>query len=57
MNKCRDEFHRWIIDEWIKIGRPWLWVHKCGKMYIIYDIGRASKVQGEHVGDKRRRNG
>jgi hypothetical protein len=52
MNKPKGEFHRWIIDEWTKINCPWvrrfdgvdkraylrLWEHKCGKMYIIYDI-------------------
>ena len=30
-----------------------LWEHECGKLFIIYDTGRASKVQGNKVGDKR----
>jgi hypothetical protein len=49
MNKRKGDFHRWIIDEWTKIDCPWvrrfderaylrLWEHKCGKMFIIYDI-------------------
>jgi hypothetical protein len=58
MNKCKGELHRWIIDEATKIGFPWvkrlggtnkiaymrLWEHECGKLFIIYDTGRASKV-------------
>ena len=58
MNKRKDEFHRWIIDEAIKIGFPLvmrlggtgeivyirLWEHKCGKLLIMYDTERTSKV-------------
>lgn len=34
-----------------------LWEDKCGKQFIVFDIGRISKRWGEQVGDKRRRNG
>ena len=71
MNKCKGEFHRWIIDEWTKIKCPYvilffklggsnymrLWENKCGKQFIVFDIGRISKRWEVQVGDKRRRNG
>lgn len=60
MNKhvfYRSNFHRWIVDEWNKVNRPSvmfiriggtghirLWEHKCGKVFIVYGTGGASKV-------------